>query len=473
MDNTFFFVDGIEPDRESKRLMRRHVMKGKNAGKTFHRRSRPGLASRQSNTTLAPSSSSLYLSRHLDKQTSRWDWGCLPTNAIGRNLGSVLFTCSLPVKVTTTSQKIIHQFFNFTADRIYPVRLGISLDDAKYMWLRVLFSDEATYQCNISLMAASNEVFLGGGDSSPKAFYHLSRTLSLVQKRLERPDALSDSTIGIVLSLISHESIRQEHASAKVHVDGLRRMVELRGGLSQLEGNIPLLLKVCKTDIIFAIQHGGPTIFFRDSMPQVQVLLSSKGLSLDRASAASSVQHGGLEPYLHEILLDVISTSSLFNNKLHMHSVGLVAFQEMLVSICYRLLRLHPLDEPRQASDIQTVYHIGLTIFMMTLFLQYNRHQIMDHKLVSFCFKDVLVRGSFEHESELMLWFMFIGGIWVSGDVDTYWVVPRIRATLQQLGIKTWDEAQSSLRKFPWINVLHDQPGRELWDRTDQVYEIP
>jgi hypothetical protein len=42
MEQKFFFVDGLHADKTSKRLMRRHVMKGKNAGKTFHRPSRAG-----------------------------------------------------------------------------------------------------------------------------------------------------------------------------------------------------------------------------------------------------------------------------------------------------------------------------------------------------------------------------------------------------------------------------------------------
>lgn len=95
-------------------------------------------------------------------------------------------------------------------------------------------------------MEASNEIFLGNGASSPKALYRLSQTLAQVKRRLESADALSDSTIGIVVSLISQEQCRKEFLGAKAHIDGLRRMVELRGGLGQLEGNIALLLKVCK-----------------------------------------------------------------------------------------------------------------------------------------------------------------------------------------------------------------------------------
>ena len=158
--------------------------------------------------------------------------------------------------------------FAFTSDRMYPTQLGVSLHDAKLTWLRVLFTDEASefgnvygkprifvslslttsaaYHCNIALMQVCNEIFLSDGHSPPNALYYLSRTFAQVTKRLESDNALSDSTIAIVVSLIMQEQLRQQQSAAAVHVKGLEKMIRLRGGLNQLEGNMPLLLKICK-----------------------------------------------------------------------------------------------------------------------------------------------------------------------------------------------------------------------------------
>ena len=95
-------------------------------------------------------------------------------------------------------------------------------------------------------MEACNEIFLGDGDSSPKALYHLAQTFSQVKTRLESDDALSDSTIAIVVSLVNQEQIRREYSVAEIHVKGLAKMVQLRGGLGALEDNLPLMLKICK-----------------------------------------------------------------------------------------------------------------------------------------------------------------------------------------------------------------------------------
>lgn len=95
-------------------------------------------------------------------------------------------------------------------------------------------------------MQTFNEMYASNGNSSPKTLYHLSQTFNYVTRLLAGPHALSDSTIMIVVTLISQELIRKGYGDLKVHLDGLQRMIQLRGGLSKLEGNPALLLKVCK-----------------------------------------------------------------------------------------------------------------------------------------------------------------------------------------------------------------------------------
>jgi hypothetical protein len=95
-------------------------------------------------------------------------------------------------------------------------------------------------------MEACNEFFSNGVSRSYKALNFLSQTFAVVQERLQSEDALSDSTLGLVLSLVLQEQIRQEKVEAEIHYNGLKKMINLRGGLCQLEKNLPLVLKICK-----------------------------------------------------------------------------------------------------------------------------------------------------------------------------------------------------------------------------------
>ncbi|KAF4465537.1 hypothetical protein FALBO_7621 [Fusarium albosuccineum] len=439
MEQTFFFVDGVHADRASKRLMRRHVMKGKNAGKTFKRQSRLSLQVAQRHT----------LTR------------------IARPVISNPFrTFRFPVEVTPIAGKAIDDFFNLTSDSIYPVQLGFSLHEAKRKWLQILFEDQPTYECTLTLMQASNETFLGAGDDSPTALHNLSQTLAQFQKRLGGRDALADSTIAIVISLIHQEQVAQHLSAAEVHVRGLKRIVDLRGGLDQIHENVPLVLKICKTDILFTMQKGGLPLFYRDQMYDVQNLLLSRGFCFDRSSDAYSVRQNRLDPVLQDILSDSMGICRLYNKHMTEQPLTLDEFQEVLVSICYRLLWFRTLDESRQKSDIQSAYHIGLVVFMMSIFLQDKQRRMIKYGLMAVCVRDVLDSELDEHEQELKLWLMILGGIWVSGDEGEDWAVSRLQDMALGLGITTWDEAREYISKFPLIDAIHDVPGRKIWDQV-------
>ena len=96
-------------------------------------------------------------------------------------------------------------------------------------------------------MMTLNEFFFGGNAAtSPRAIYHLGRAVSMVNERLETEDALSNSTLAVVNLLIVQELLRESRLKAEVHLEGLKKMIELRGGLSQLGDDNTFVLKVCK-----------------------------------------------------------------------------------------------------------------------------------------------------------------------------------------------------------------------------------
>lgn len=131
-------------------------------------------------------------------------------------------------------------------------------------------------------MQACNELFLGGGEDSPTAMYHLSNGLKYVRERLESEDALADSTMGLVISLITQEQVRSQHKAARVHMDGLVRMIEMRGGLESLETSLPLVLKTCK--YVQSHLYGVSLLIARLTIGLISCLLSSTKAHLNSSA---------------------------------------------------------------------------------------------------------------------------------------------------------------------------------------------
>ncbi|KAB8268312.1 hypothetical protein BDV30DRAFT_17796 [Aspergillus minisclerotigenes] len=461
MEKTFCFIEGFQPGRLSKKLMRRHVMKGKNAGKKIHRGSREAL-SKDLHQPKAINASGFH------RRPCKGNTG-VGMGPVDRKFGDTILTGSFPmVDVNPYSLNIINQFFDLTTERLYPISLGFSLCEVKLLWLRLVFTDEAAYHCNLSLMQACNEIYLGN-ETSSRALYHLSQTLTQIQRRLDSCDALSESTMGLIISLIMQEQIRSQGAAAEVHARGLQKMVELRGGLSDLERNLTLVLKVCKTDIMLSLQYGRPTMFFRDHMAEVWNKIASDGHRLDHAPVTP---WNGLQPRLNDIFSDIMIFCYLLNCKPRQPILDLLGFEETFVSICYRLLRFLPMQDFPCRVDMQTVCHLGLLMFTMTTFFQVGQKQIIDFKALSLRFQNFLNSDPCELEDSMSLWLLTLGGIWCSKDINNGLVASRIRLLAEQQGIDSWSELRGCLGKFPWIHALHDEPAHRLWDQVQRSHWI-
>lgn len=150
---------------------------------------------------------------------------------------------------------------------MYPLKLVLSVHDAKAMYLRLLFVDESSESARpdrsapraAPLTRRRREASFATSPSckpptncswaiaaTRRPHFTTSRGHLRVRKKLDGCEALSDSTIAIVISLIHQEQLRRQGSATKAHVDGLDKIVQMRGGLCKLEYNAPLVLKICK-----------------------------------------------------------------------------------------------------------------------------------------------------------------------------------------------------------------------------------
>lgn len=235
MPETFLFVDGVHADKSTRRRVRQHVMRGKNAGRALHRPSKAKRNSLRSNSNDH--------AKTAVQNSPQEEIGSILTS--DNRLSNGFSTLWLPVHVSSESMGTIHNFFVVTSDRIYSPDLGISLEDAKTLWLPSMLVDESTFHCSLDMMQTCNQLILHGCETVD-ALCCLSRTLAHVKKRLCGPAALSDASIFMLMILIMQEQIRRQDEAVMVHAEGLRKMVALRGGLTALEQDPGLAIKVCK-----------------------------------------------------------------------------------------------------------------------------------------------------------------------------------------------------------------------------------
>jgi hypothetical protein len=151
--------------------------------------------------------------------------------------------------------------FKLTINVIYPPsQLGFDIEKDMRRWLEIMFQGKSGmpscfrqlsninilgYESSLVLIQALNETYLGGGYSCPSSLSCLSQTLELLKKRLGSREALSDQTLAIVMSLINQEQLVDHYSAAEAHMAGMKRIVDLRGGLENIE-NLAVVAKICR-----------------------------------------------------------------------------------------------------------------------------------------------------------------------------------------------------------------------------------
>lgn len=95
-------------------------------------------------------------------------------------------------------------------------------------------------------MGTLNRYFFGRDVVNSDIVSHLTQAVVLVNQSLDTHEATCDANIYVVNFMIVHELLNGAKDRSLVHLRGLQKMIELRGGIADLEPNLKLLAKVCK-----------------------------------------------------------------------------------------------------------------------------------------------------------------------------------------------------------------------------------
>jgi len=135
-----------------------------------------------------------------------------------------------------------------SAKRImFPLEKFINFEDKGGARLEPLANDAAYLHALITATQAYTE-FLSGGKisrTSNLVAVHLARTAQILRERLSCQGEqlrLSETTMLVILMLCSFARMRGEYEAARQHMEGLRRVIQLKGGVGTLVHNPKLLI---------------------------------------------------------------------------------------------------------------------------------------------------------------------------------------------------------------------------------------
>lgn len=173
------------------------------------------------------------------------------------------------------------------------------------------------------------------------------------------------------------------------------------------------------------------------------------------------------------VFLDLTRVSRLLDRDRSCFRLEPLTYQEILISVVYRLLYRCPLAEDRLDSVNDNACHLGILALMTTLFFQHGRRLRISYALLAKKIRNATETMASQGlmGSTMFLWLLFVGGISVFDAKDRDWLLPRIRECLSIHDIDNWEHARQRIRELPWFNAVHDKPAEELWKATWNIQE--
>ncbi|KAL4867502.1 hypothetical protein BDV12DRAFT_120242 [Aspergillus spectabilis] len=421
-----------------RRLIRSHVMQGKNKGKP-----RRSIKKQRNVAELKCALSAPYV---IPRQVF---WGDLCLT-------------SFPEQLDSESTALMHRWFFDISDVLFPPQFCTKFDIIKSTWVNCILADEAYFHSTLAISASYVDFVQRKPAISSKTLHHISQAYALVNNKLSGPFAASDSAIAAVVSLAIYQQVHCQPATGLIHLHGLYRMIQLRGGIAKLmQENRALALKPLRLDVELAMQNGTCALFHGDEVPVRPVLCNANLSNRDSFEAA---------PLMPPIMLALLSFSRLLNKAERSKYLKLdpLDYTETLLWLLYRLIEavppLHPSTEPGACNG--DVSCLTMLAFMTTLLPEYTRDgprcPLSSNRLGNVV-QDIASEFS-DSNPPLLLWMLFIGGISVLNLKDHPWLSRLITNTCERLELDTWADIQRRLSQFPWIFALHEAPGRRLWD---------
>lgn len=313
---------------------------------------------------------------------------------------------------------------------------------------------------------------------SQRVRHHYDKAISLLRERLVCDDndkRLSNTTISIVLSLAGQAFCAGDLKTAVNHIQGIQRIIHLRGGLSSITGNEKLITEILRCDLGIAVHTGSFPVLFRNTAslhayrmyPKLDIFLDKT--SFDRSSKSHqflaslmhshAIQIDGQLAAAWNAMSDFCSVINLAADSERRIDVG--TFLHSMTSIVYNLL-----DMRFESSSWDETIRLGLLGFSCTVFLPWTRLGMSYPHLNSILRRGFSGIGSriSSFPPELVLWLLMACAIAAFDESECPWSHGLLLGAASLYGIKHWSQMQEMLNSLMWISIVHDKSGKRVFD---------
>ncbi|KAK0390584.1 hypothetical protein NLU13_0088 [Sarocladium strictum] len=338
-------------------------------------------------------------------------------------------------------------------------------------WWPKALADPALF--HVSLQTASLDEELRAQKGFPISETLMADSVSLLRRKIEEPSlAFQDETLNAVVTLAAIEHGKGNLEASRAHIDGVLRMVSVRGGISEVKRVSPLTARMIAW--VAMLVTGSPQFPTQDDAGQgdgIDPTAQWQSVSDESDGMGHLFGDDDLDPAM-SIILVRLRTIFYRQRETALTSTDM---HDLTLFVIHRLLLLPPfLPTATPRALISECLRYAMVLYMLIIHgtTYYSLEVITTTVLNKLDANMVALRASpGQAHNALKLWIVIVSMAARSGAPQYESYAHLARGATAEMGLKTWDDAVSQLESVLWIKTPQDRLFHHVWETIHAASE--
>ncbi|KAK1976073.1 hypothetical protein LZ30DRAFT_604179 [Colletotrichum cereale] len=368
-------------------------------------------------------------------------------------------------------QRLIHSFLHKIAFEYYPLDLSATSNPFLVSWWPLALGDPALFHVSLQTACLDEELLARKGFQSSEIL--MADSVALLRRKVQDTSlAIQDGTMNSVITLAAIEFGKGNTRVSTMHVDGVKKLVDMRGGINAVRQTSPLTARMVSW--VSMIVTGQPQFETQDDAGIGDGVPPPPEWQLGSAAVHEEMPGLGDAGIDHAVRDVAVRLRNIFQRAQRV-PLAPTRLHDLTCFVVHRLLLSIPSGMDTRSSVSECIRNAMILYMFIIQGPTYYSHAVIFRTILGRFMNRLEQLLSTPHEyGSLDIWLLTIGMAASYGTEHYDWITERVRDAVLATHLTCWDDALAHARGFLWLNTRRsDEAFRHHWDAFSGVPSQP
>ncbi|KAJ5138760.1 transcriptional regulator family: Fungal Specific TF [Penicillium bovifimosum] len=368
-------------------------------------------------------------------------------------------------------QRLIYGFLHKIAFQYYPLDLNATSNPFLISWWPLALGDPALFHVSLQTACLDEELLAQKGFQTSELL--MADSVALVRRKVESTSlAVQDGTLNSVITLATIEFGKGNLKVGEMHVEGLKKLVDMRGGINAVRQTSPLTARMISWVSMLIMGH--PQFKTQDDFGTGDGIPPIPEWQLDPTALNDELFDIGSIGVDYVVKNVFLRLRHVFQRARNMPFPA-TQLHDLTCYVIHRLLLSAPDTTLPQLSPMTECIRYGIILYMFIVQgPTYYSHAVLLNTIVMRFMEQLqhLASTARVYDS-LDVWFSIVGMVASVGTVHHQWFIVKAQEIAISLQLADFDEILTRIQSVLWLEKAQvEDVFRAQWEAainaTDQ-----